>query len=66
MRVVVQGQSREVPQNCSIEMLLALLGLVSSACLVEVNGEVPPRNQWSQFFLKDGDRVEIFRVSAGG
>jgi thiamine biosynthesis protein ThiS len=47
-------------------MLLSLLGLVSSTCLVEVNGEVPPRNQWPQFFLKDGDRVEIFRVAAGG
>jgi len=66
VRVVVQGQSREVPQNCSIEMLLALLELVPSTCLVEVNGEVPPRNQWPQFFLKDGDRVEIFRVAAGG
>ena len=66
MRVVVQGQSRDVPENCSIEMLLSLLGLVSSTCLVEVNGEVPTRNLWSQFFLKEGDRVEIFRVSAGG
>ncbi len=47
-------------------MVLNLLELVPSMCLVEINGEVSPRNEWSRVFLKEGDRLEIFRVTAGG
>lgn len=66
MRVVVQNQSRDVPEGTSVEGLLVLLGLHPSLCLVELNGTVPPREQWAFTPLKDGDRVEIFRISAGG
>lgn len=66
MRIIVQGQVREVPEGASIESLLQLLGLHPSVCLVEHNGTVPPRELWPCTQLKDGDRLEIFRVAAGG
>jgi len=66
VEIFVQGERRIVPENCTVEMVLNLLELVPSMCLVEINGEVSPRNEWSRVFLKEGDRLEIFRVTAGG
>jgi sulfur carrier protein len=42
------------------------LGLPGSLVLVEQNGLALRKAEWSDTPLKDGDRIEILRVSAGG
>jgi len=65
MKLVLNGKDREVNAT-QVEELVAELGLPLAAALVEHNGTALLRSEWSATTLRDGDRLEIIRMVAGG
>ena len=65
MKLVLNGQEREV-QATQVEDLVAELGLPLAAALVEHNGTALLRSEWAESKLRNGDRLEIIRMVAGG
>jgi thiamine biosynthesis protein ThiS len=65
MKLVLNGKEREVAA-AQVEELVAELGLPLSAALVEHNGTALLRSEWTKTGLRDGDRLEIIRMVAGG
>ena len=65
MRLVLNGKDREVNAT-QVEELVAELGLPLAAALVEHNGTALLRSEWSATTLRDGDRLEMIRMVAGG
>jgi len=65
MKLVLNGQDREV-RATQVEELVAEIGLPLAAALVEHNGTALLRSEWAMTKLKDGDRLEIIRMVAGG
>ncbi len=66
MRVVVNGEDRDVPEGTSIADLLGLLGLAEVRVAVEVNRTVIPRARHPEAALSAGDRVEVVQFVGGG
>ena len=66
MRITVNGEEREVPENTDTAALLELLGLHGQRVAVEVNLEIVPRSAYDAHLLQQGDRVEIVRAIGGG
>jgi thiamine biosynthesis protein ThiS len=66
MRLVVNGDGREVPRGTTVAGLLVALGLESRPVLVERNGEAVFPRDFAVTALGDGDRIEIVRMVAGG
>lgn len=65
MKLQLNGQEREVSAT-QVEELVAELGLPLAAALVEHNGTALLRSEWSVTILREGDRLEIIRMVAGG
>jgi sulfur carrier protein len=65
MKLLLNGQHREVTAT-NAEALVAELGLPLAAALVEHNGIALLRSEWPTTKLRDGDRLEIIRMVAGG
>ncbi len=65
MKLVLNGKDREVKAT-QVEELVAELGLPLAAALVEHNGTALLRSEWAATSLRDGDRLEIIRMVAGG
>jgi len=65
MKLILNGTERGV-QATQVEDLVAELGLPLAAALVEHNGTALLRSEWAATSLKDGDRLEIIRMVAGG
>lgn len=65
MRLVVNGEARDFAA-ADISELLTSLGLPPAAVLVEHNGLALRREEWTGHPLRDGDRLEIVRIVAGG
>ena len=65
MKLVVNGQEREVRAK-QVEALVAEVGLPLAAALVEHNGTALLRSEWPKTNLREGDRLEIIRMVAGG
>ena len=66
MRLVVNGEERQVETNTTIGELLASLGLADTLVAVERNEEVVPRAQHAHTRLAEGDRVEVVHFVGGG
>jgi sulfur carrier protein len=64
--LVVNGEPRVAPAECTIGGLLELLDLASRRVAVAVNRDVVPRSAYASHRLGAGDRVEILEAVGGG
>ncbi len=66
MNIVVNGESREVPEGLSVTGLLAHLDLAPGRVAIERNLDILPRDHWASTLLAAGDRFEIVHFVGGG
>ena len=66
MRIVVNEEAREVPEETTVAGLVERLGLPAERLALELNREVVPRTRWPSIVLSEGDRVEIVHFVGGG
>lgn len=62
----VNGEHREAPHGTTIAGLIEQLGLIRTACAVEVNRELAPKATHETHALAHGDEVEIVTLVGGG
>jgi sulfur carrier protein len=66
MRINLNGEPHDLPEQASVAQLIAALGLAGRRLAIERNGEVVPRSSHAETKLADGDRVEIVHAVGGG
>ena len=66
MRVLLNGEAREVPDGTTVLALLEGAGVDRRRCAVEVNLDVVPRARHADRVLAAGDRVEVVTMVGGG
>lgn len=66
MEISINGKPREIPTGTDVHMMLAALKLPAAGVAVAINGELIPRERWSETELGGTDTVEIVRMMAGG
>jgi len=64
--VIVNGQSRDVPEGSTAADLVTALGFAGRPLAVEVNEAVVPRPRLADCRLKSGDRLELVTLVGGG
>jgi sulfur carrier protein len=64
--ISLNGESREVPPNLSLESLLTWLNLPADRVAVERNLEIVPRRLWTTTMIVAGDRLEVVHFVGGG
>ena len=66
MKVVLNGEAREVPEGTTVLALLDGAGIDRRRCAVEVNLDVVPKTRHGERVLAPGDRVEVVTMVGGG
>lgn len=66
MKLTVNGDERELPDESRLPALLADLRLGDQPCAVEVNGQVVPKREHAACLLGEGDVIEIVTLVGGG
>jgi thiamine biosynthesis protein ThiS len=66
LKIVVNGEPREVPEGLGVGGLLSHLGLASDRVAIERNREILPRAAWSATPVQEGDQFEIVHLVGGG
>jgi sulfur carrier protein len=66
VKVIVNGEPREVAPTLTVAELLRQLEVSPRGVAVEVNLQVIPRSQHEQYRLTEGDRLEIVTLVGGG
>lgn len=66
MLIQVNGESREVPRDVSLQELLVQLAVPGDRVAIELNQKVVRRAAWTEVKLREADRVEIVHFVGGG
>ena len=66
MTVTVNGQTREVPRETTLEALVSAVTEATTGIAVAVDEDVVARRSWGQVRLHEGARVEILTAMQGG
>ena len=66
MRIVLNGESREVPEGSSVTSLLRELQIQDEQVAVELNLTIVDRRAFERTSLREGDRVEVLGFIGGG
>ena len=66
IQIVVNGETREVPEGLEVSALLSHLGLPAARVAIERNLEILPRSAWGTTSVRPGDRFEIVHLVGGG
>jgi sulfur carrier protein len=66
LRVQINGESRELPDQSTLSDLVKALSLAPERIAVELNQHIVRRHQWVETTLNDGDRLEIVHFVGGG
>ena len=64
--VMVNDETRALPDGATVADLVATLGLGARRIAVEVNRTVVPRAAYPSTMLRDGDAVEVIHFVGGG
>jgi len=66
MKIYLNGELREVPENLSLTALLEWLKLPTDRVAVERNREIAPRSTWDSTLIQPDDRLEVVHFVGGG
>ncbi|HEX8366988.1 MAG TPA: sulfur carrier protein ThiS [Pyrinomonadaceae bacterium] len=66
MKVFINGETKEIENNLSLNGLLKQLSLSSERIAVELNREVVRKKDWETIEIKDADKIEIVHFVGGG
>lgn len=66
MRILLNGEPRQVSEDATLTDLLATLDLQNRRYAVEINEELIPRSEHATHTLNADDRVEVVQAIGGG
>jgi len=66
MNITLNGKSRDIPDNATVEQLIDILDLTNKRLAMEINEEIVPRSTFSNHIIHSGDTIEIVGAIGGG
>ena len=66
MRLTINGQPKELPDNTSLSAAVAQLCKTPDHVIVELNGTIMERSLWATTQLNPHDRLELVMFVGGG
>jgi sulfur carrier protein len=66
MEIVVNGESREIPEGLSVAALIEHLGMPLDRVALERNRDILPRTHWKSTLVQPNDVFEIVHFVGGG
>jgi sulfur carrier protein len=66
MNIQLNGEQKEISDDCTVVSLLDSLGIGGERVAVEINLDVVPRARHATHAINEGDRIEIVQFVGGG
>ncbi|MCS7461373.1 sulfur carrier protein ThiS [Paenibacillus doosanensis] len=66
MKLIINGEPREIAEVSSVADLLVSFKLEQKILVIELNREIVERSAYADTLLKDGDSLEIVHFVGGG
>ncbi len=66
IKILLNGETREVPQEINLDYLLELFHLPKQRVAIELNKSVVRRAEWPSTAIQENDQIEVVHFVGGG
>lgn len=66
IKILLNGETREVPEDIRLDRLLGLFSLPQGRIAIELNSSVVRRISWAETIVRDNDKIEVVHFVGGG
>ncbi len=66
MKVIINGESRDIADNMTVLALLRELGIEEKTMAAAINMDVVKKENWENTKISEGDKVEFLHFVGGG
>lgn len=66
MKLIINGEKKEFNDNLPLESVLEELGLTGKVMAAAVNMQIVKQDNWKNYKLNDGDKLELLDFVGGG
>lgn len=66
MRILFNDEPMQCAESLTLHGLLEQLNQLKPGMALALNQQIIPRDRWDYYQLRDGDRILLFQVIAGG
>jgi sulfur carrier protein len=66
IKIKINGMEKEIHKNTTISELLSSLNVLDKTMAVAVNMKIVKKDDWDNYKLQDGDKVEALNFVGGG
>ena len=67
MNIIINQQTKEIPDQCSLQQLLTqVLHVPTGGLAVAVDQNIIPQSDWPTYILQPSDKVMLIRATQGG
>ena len=66
MEITLNGETKQIEGEVTLDRLLDLFSLPRQRVAVELNRSVVSRNEWPAMVVNDGDKIEVVYFVGGG
>lgn len=66
MKIIYNNQETEISEGMTLADFIAAKAIPVQGSAAAVDEEIVPKKQWQDFVLKDGMRLDVFSLVAGG
>ena len=66
MKIIVNGQEREFNEDITLQEVLKALSLEGKVMAAAVNMNIVKQDQWQQYIVHEGDKLELLDFVGGG
>lgn len=66
MKIEVNGEAKEFPDGVTLLGVMKKLGVEEIVMAAAVNLRIVKKEEWGEFLLSEGDRVELLHFVGGG
>ena len=66
MKIIINGNEKNIQKNTTIKELLDSLGVLDKTMAVAVNMKIVKKDDWDKYKLQENDKVEALNFVGGG
>lgn len=66
MTITVNGESRTAESGTTLQALIETLAILDKVMAAAVNMQIVKKEQWPNYTLNDGDKIELLQFTGGG
>ena len=66
MKIIVNGEDRDVDDNLTVDALILVLGIKVKVMAIAINMEIVKKEDWNTHLIKENDKIELLHFVGGG